>query len=140
MNTQLEKNKNVVTRFNKEVIENGNLEIFKELMHAKFINHSAPTGTDNTSQGMINTFNTILRPGMPDLKVAIHEQIAEGELVTTRKSITGTHTGILLEIPPTGKQINIEVIDIVRIKDGKYFEHWGINTFHAVLQQLKAAL
>lgn len=102
--------------------------------------HSTPSGTDNTSQGMINTFNTLLHPGMPDLKVTIHEQNAEIELVTTRKNISGTHTGILLEIPPTGKQINIEVIDIVRIKDGKYFKHWGINTFQAVVQQLKAAL
>ena len=137
MKTQLEKNKHVVTRFNKEIIENGNLESFKELMHENFINHTAPAGTDNTSQGMIYTFNTILRPGMPDLKVTIHEQIAEGEKVTTRKTITGTHTGVLLEIPPTGKQINIEVIDIVKIQDGKYSEHWGINTFNAVLGQLK---
>ena len=137
MKTQLEKNKDVVIRFNKEVIENGNVKIFEELMHSNFINQSAPEGTDHTSQGMIDTFNTILRPGIPDIKVTIHQQVAEGDLVTTQKTINGTHTGMLLGIAPTGRNINIDVIDVVRIKDGKYFEHWGINTFALVLQQLK---
>ncbi|WP_433763677.1 ester cyclase [Flavobacterium ginsenosidimutans] len=137
MDTQLEENKKTVIRFNKEVIEQGNLISFDELMDSGFINHSAPQGTDNSSQGMINTFNNILRPAMPDIKVAIHEQLAEGELVTTRKTISGTHTGIFFGISPTFKKITIEVIDIVRIKNGKYFEHWGINTLPAVLQSLK---
>lgn len=138
MSAQLEKNKAVVIRFNKEVIEEGNLESFKELMDDHFINHSAPAGVDNGSKGMIDTFNNILRPAMPDIKVSIHEQIAEGELVTSRKTISGTHTGNLFDVAATGKQISIDVIDIVRIKDGKYFEHWGINTLFAVLQYLKA--
>lgn len=40
-------------------------------------------------------------------------------------------------IEPTGKQIKIDVIDIVRLKDGKYFEHWGINTLQSVIAELK---
>ncbi|KUJ60051.1 ester cyclase [Flavobacteriaceae bacterium CRH] len=137
MSTQLEKNKEVVIRFNKEVIQDGNLDSFKELMDNNFINHSAPEGADKSSQGMINTFNNILRPAMQDIKVTIHEQLAEGELITTRKTISGTHTGVFFGIEPTHKKITIEVIDIVKIKDGKYSEHWGINTLPSVLQHLK---
>ncbi|MCF0058536.1 ester cyclase [Dyadobacter sp. CY356] len=131
-----EKNKELVLRFNKEVIEEGNLETFNELMDKDFINHSAREGADNGSGGMIHTFNNILRPAFPDLKVIIHAQVAENDMVTTRKTITGTHTGTLFGITPTGKEVAIDVIDIVKIRDGKYFEHWGLNTLPAVLARL----
>lgn len=133
----MEQNKAIVKRFNKEVIEQGNIESFKALMDTAFINHSAPPGADNGPDGMINTFNKVLRPAMPDMKVIIYSQVAEGDFVTTRKAIVGTHAGTFLGIPPTGKQIIIDVIDIVRIKDGKYFEHWGVNTLPTVLAMLK---
>jgi predicted ester cyclase len=132
MKEQLEKNKAVVKRFNKEVIEEGNAESWKELMDDAFINRTAPPGADNGPQGMLNTFNNILRPAFPDLKVTLFEQVAEDDLVTTRKAITGTHTGAFFGIPPTGRKITINVIDIVRVRDGKYWEHWGINTLPAL--------
>ncbi|WP_342647450.1 ester cyclase [Mucilaginibacter sp. CSA2-8R] len=137
MEAQTEKNKAVVRRFNEEVIEEGNIDSFNTLMDEHFINHSAPTGADNGPAGMINTFNNILRPAMPDLKVTIYQQVAEGDLVTTRKTISGTQTGELMGIAPSGKKISIDVIDIVRIKNGKYVEHWGINTLPVILAELK---
>lgn len=134
-----EENKAVVIRFNKEVIENGNVESFQELMDSEFINHSAPPGADQGPAGMIYTFNQILRPAIPDIKVTIYDQVAEGDRVTTRKNISGTQTGTLMGIPPTGKKISIDVIDIVRIKNGKYVEHWGINTLPSVIAQLRTS-
>ena len=134
--TQAEQNKLVVRRFNQEVIEQGNVRSFQELMDPNFVNHAAPTGADNGPNGMLNTFNNVLRPAFPDLKVLIHDQVAEGDLVTTRKAITGTHRGILLGLAPTGVAVTIEVIDVVRIRDGRYYEHWGVNTLPTVMQQL----
>ncbi|MEJ0057667.1 MAG: ester cyclase [Bacteroidota bacterium] len=52
-------------------------------------------------------------------------------MVTTRKILSGTHTGDLLGAPASGKKIEIEVIDIVRLLDGRYAEHWGVNTLPA---------
>jgi predicted ester cyclase len=137
METMTEKNKAVVRRFNQAVIGEGNLESFKELMDEQFVNRSAPEGMSNGADGMIYFFNEILRPAMPDIQVTIHQQVAEGDLVTTRKTIDGTHTGTFLGIPPTGRAVNIDVIDIVRVKDGRYFEHWGITSLSEVLAQLK---
>lgn len=137
METMIENNKAVVRRFNQEVIDEGNLESFKELMDEQFVNRSAPEGMSNGADGMIYFFNEILRPAMPDVHVTIHQQVVEGDLVTTRKTIGGTHTGTLLGIPATGRAVNIDVIDIVRVKDGKYFEHWGITSLPEVLAQLQ---
>ncbi len=133
-----EKNKAVIRRFNQEVIGEGNLESFKELMDEQFVNRSAPEGMSNGADGMIYFFNEILRPAMPDVHVTIHQQVVEGDVVTTRKTIGGTHTGTLLGIPATGRVVNIDVIDIVRVKDGKYFEHWGITSLPEVLGQLQS--
>ncbi len=132
----LDQNKAVVRRFNHEVIEQGNAASFRELLHAQFINHSAPAGADNGPAGMWTTFEQVLRPAFPDLRVTIHEQVAEGDLVTTRKTIAGTHTGPLLGLAPTGRRVAIDVLDLVRVHQGQYVEHWGFNTLPAVLQQL----
>jgi len=136
--SNLETNKEIVRRFNKEVIEQCNRDSFDQLMHSDFINRTAPPNANN-SNGMWNTFFNILKPAFPDLTVEIYDQVAEGDKVTTRKAITATHTGVLMGIEPTGKQVRIDVIDIVRLKDGKYFEHWGINTLQTVISELKKA-
>jgi predicted ester cyclase len=137
MEITTEKNKVIVWRFNQEVIAEGNTDSFNELMDENFINRSAPAGLDNGPQGMQYFFNHVLRPALGKVAVTIHQQLAEGDLVTTRKTISGTHSGELLGIPATGQAVNIDVIDIVRLKDGKYLEHWGITSFSDVLTQLK---
>jgi predicted ester cyclase len=139
METMIEDNKAVVRRFNQEVIEQGNTNSFKVLMDPNFVNRSAPDGMDNGPQGMIWFFNDVLRPAMPDITVTIHDQVAEGDMVTTRKTISGTQTGPLLGVPASGRVISIDVIDMVRIKDGKYFEHWGITTLPELLATLAQA-
>jgi predicted ester cyclase len=133
------RNKAVVVRFNKEVIERGDEGAFRELMAPDFVNRSAPPGTPNGPEQMLHTFNRILRPALPDLTVEIHDQVAEGDKVTTRKTIRGTHRGELFGIPPTGKRVEIDVIDIVRLANGRYAEHWGVNTLPAVLATLRGA-
>lgn len=132
-------NKEVVRRFNIEVIQNGNEAAFRELMALDFINHAAPPRTPNGPQSMWNTFQNVLRPALSDLKVIIHDQIAEGDKVTTRKTISGTHSGPLMGVAPTGKEVAISVIDIVRVEGGKYSEHWGLNTLSNVLAALAKA-
>ena len=81
-----------------------------------------------------------MRPALSDLRVQIHEQLCESEKVTTRKSIVGRHTGTLMGIAPTGRPVSIDVIDIVHVRDGRYVEHWGINTLSSVLAQLRAVI
>jgi len=132
-------NKSIVRRFNKEAIERGDEHTFSELMAPEFVNRTAAPGVPSGPDGMLHTFNHVLRPALPDLLVEIHEQIAEGDKVTTRKTIHGTHRGELFGIPPTNKRVAIDVIDIVRLENGRYVEHWGMNTLPAVLASLREA-
>ncbi|WP_350015495.1 ester cyclase [Rhodanobacter sp. IGA1.0] len=133
----LEAIKAVVRRFNDEVIARGDRASFDALMQPDFVNRSAPAGAPNGPESMWNTFANVLRPALDNLVVTIHDQVAEGDKVTTRKTITGIHVGTLLGVEATGRTVTIEVIDIVRIANGRYAEHWGLNTLAATLAQLK---
>jgi predicted ester cyclase len=132
-----EANKIVVQRFNAEVIASGNRDAFDELMSPTFVNRSAPVGAPDGPESLWHTFENILRPAIADLTVHILDQIAEGDKVTTRKTITGLHTGTLMGIAPTGRAVSIDVIDIIRVQDGRYAEHWGINTLPVLLAHLR---
>ena len=129
--------KEVVRRFNEQVIAGGDRAAFEALMAPDFINHSAPPGVPAGPEGMWNTFQNVLRPALERLTVTFHDQVAEDDKVTTRKTISGTHVGTLLGVEATGKPVSIDVIDIVRVQDGRYAEHWGINNLHAVLAGLR---
>jgi predicted ester cyclase len=135
--TLQDRNKAAVVRFNKRVIEAGDEPALYELMAPGFINHSAAPGMSKGPDGMWHTFSQVLRPAFPDLVVDIEDQVAEGDKVVTRKTIRGTHLGALMGIPATGRSVAINVIDIVRLEDGRYAEHWGVNTLGAVLAQLR---
>jgi predicted SnoaL-like aldol condensation-catalyzing enzyme len=136
MSSTPEKNKEIVKRFNKEYIEQGNINSLKELIADDVINHSAPAGSPNGKESFANFLNGVLRKGFPDLKVEILEQIAERDLVTTRKKIIATHTGEIFGIEPSNKKVEINVIDIIRLRDGKYVEHWGQSNFSEVLAEI----
>lgn len=128
--------KEVVRRFNMEVIQEGNEAAFQALTAPDFVNHAAPQGMPNGPESMWNTFQNVLRPALSGLKVTILDQIAEGDKVMTRKSIAGIHTGSLMGIPATGEEVVISVIDIVRVQDGRYAEHWGLNTLPAIVASI----
>lgn len=131
--------KHVVQRFNTEVVQDGSRAAFEQLVALDFVNRSASPGAPNDDESLWNTFQSVLRPGLSELRVVIHDQIVEGDKVTTRKTITGKHSGELMGIAPTGRPVAIDVIDIVRVEAGRYAEHWGVNTLPTVLAQLRGA-
>ncbi len=131
-----EQNKTIVRRFNKEFIEGGNMDSFNEIFADDFINHTAPSGSPKNRDGVIYFFNHLLKPAFPDLKVQIHDMLAEGDKVTTRKSFHATHRGEFFGILPTGKSVVMEVIDIIELRNGKYIGHWGIFDLHGLMTQL----
>ena len=77
----------------------------------------------------VQHLTTMLHTAFPDFQVTIEEQIAEGDLVATRFTASGTHRGEwhspLGTIAPTGKQFSHLGIRIFRIANGKLVETWG---------------
>jgi len=138
MNPVTQQNKAIVTRFNKEFIEEGNMQSFNEIIDKDFINHSAPHGVSKGPEGVLYFFNQFLEPAFPDLKVVIHDQVAEEDKVTTRKTFHATHKGEFFGTPASGKKVVMEIIDIVRLRDGKFAEHWSALDWQNVVTQITA--
>jgi len=138
MQTLTEKNKVVVIRFNREFIQDDNLVTFGELIADDMINHAAPPGASTGPDGMLQSIRGVLKKGFPDLEVDILDLIAENDLVTARKIFYGTHQGTFMGIPATGKKIEINSIEIIRIKNGQYTERWGVSDMNEIIKQLLA--
>ncbi|MFO7446254.1 MAG: ester cyclase [Ignavibacteriaceae bacterium] len=136
MKTQQDLNKEVVISFNKEVIEQGNLKSFRKLVDDNVINHAAPAGASSGPDSMSYFIFDVLRKGFDIKKVNILEQVAENDKVVSRKEIHAVHTGHFMEVPATNKNVTIKIIDIIRVKDGKYAEHWGIGNISDIIKEL----
>jgi steroid delta-isomerase-like uncharacterized protein len=75
----------------------------------------------------------------PDNHFAIDDILAEGDKVATRYTITGTHKGKYMGIPPTNKKIKLSAIEIDRIVGGKFVEGWIRFDSLSMMQQLGLA-
>lgn len=128
-------NKEVVIRFNKEFLERGNIEVLREIVAEDFINHTAASSVPNNVDGLIQ-FVSMLHKGFSNFNIDIHEQVSENDIVATRKTIHATHSGEIMGHKTTGKQVSFSVMDFVRLRDGKYIEHWGQNNIMQVIHQL----
>jgi steroid delta-isomerase-like uncharacterized protein len=115
----------------------GDGSVFDELVADDFVDHSPMPGVPPTKDGVRGLF-AMLRGAMPDMRVEVHDMIAEGDTVATRKTFVGTQTGELLGQPATNKEIRIGVIDFVRYRDGRITEHWNLVDTYGLLAQLGA--
>ena len=134
-NLSTEKNKGFDRRLIEEVFSKGNVAIIDELVGDDVIDHTAPPGMPPGREG-VKQFTTMFHAAFPDLRFTIKDQVAEGDKVTTRCVMTGTHKGPLMGIPPTGKAVSITTIDITRWSNGKAVEHWGVEDMLGLMQQL----
>ena len=130
-----EENKAIVRRFVEEAQGRGNYQVIDEVVAPTFINQSAPPGFPADREGVRATFD-LFRAAFPDLTVVIHDQIAEGDKVVTRKTFQGTHQGEFMGIPPTGRKVTIGVTDILRVHEARIVEHWGQVDMLGLMQQL----
>ena len=66
-----------------------------------------------------NQFGLMFYAGFPDIYHTIDETVAEGDKVTVRCTLRGTHKGNFMGVPPTDKPLTTSFIAILRIADGK---------------------
>ncbi len=131
-----EENKALVRRFYEEVLNNGNFDVVDELSAADFVDHNPPPGVGAGLEGVKQAIG-MYRSAFPDLKIEVEEQVAEGNLVVSRLSGSGTHTGEFMGIPPTGRRTEgVTTFDMIRIVDGKAVERWGVVDQASLMMQL----
>jgi predicted ester cyclase len=73
----------------------------------------------------------------PDLSFTIEDAVEQGDTIWVRVRAQGTATGPFFG-PPSSRPIDITVVDIARIVDGRIVEHWGVPDRFALLAQTGA--
>ena len=137
INNLSEAAKAVVRRNTEEVQGGGNFEAFEELFADDFLDHTPQPGRTPGKDGARQLYKA-LRTAFPDFHADIHWQLADGDRVTTYKTYHGTHRGEFLGVAPTGRQIQFETVDVMRVRNGKITEHWGVANLFSLMQQLGA--
>lgn len=127
MNT-VDDNKRVVALFVEVCQNQHDLAAANAMFHPAFVNHYFPGGrplpvTTQPAEAFQRYYAQFLA-AFPDATMQIDEQIAERDLVVTRKTFRGTHLGEAWGLLPTGNRVHVEFIDIFRIQDGQLAEHW----------------
>jgi predicted ester cyclase len=129
--------KDVVRRFVEEYQTAADDRAFDELVDPDVLDHSRPPGVAPGAPGVRQQFDGF-RAAFSGFRATILDQLAEHDKVVTRKVFTGTHLGPFEGIEPTGREVEIHVIDIVRVADGRIVEHWNCVDRLGLLAQLGA--
>ena len=78
--------------------------------------------------GGVRQFYETLWAAFPDVEATVEDMIAEGDKVSFRVTVRGTHEGEFMGVPATGNQIAMSVQNIYRLRDGKVIERWSNRT------------
>ncbi len=135
-----EENKALVRRFfavlQQEAWPSGNFQALEPLLSPEYIYHDANTplrGYEGFRQMM-----TMYRNAFPDAQFTIEDMVAEGDRVAVRFTARGTHTGELMGAPPSGKPVEVSVVTLLRVADGRFVEEWERLDTANLLQQIGA--
>lgn len=116
-------------------IGQGDLAVIEELIAPGCIEHQR--GNKQGSEGVKQIAETLHR-WMSDFSLTVEDVVVSGEIVWTRNLARGVNTGAVMGNPPTGKAVEVDVIDICRFEGGQVVEHWGIADQVGLLQQVGA--
>jgi len=135
-----EENKEKMRRVLEEAFGQGKVEVIDEVLHADFVCYDP-----NSESGEIRGADTIkgeieyFRNAVPDLTYTVEDQVAEGDKVVSRYTVSGTHQGEFFGIPGSGKRIEMTGINIDRFDEsGKLVEEWPEYDLLGAMRQMGA--
>jgi steroid delta-isomerase-like uncharacterized protein len=120
------------------LLSDGDIDGFGAMLADEFVEHEETPGLAPTKDGVLEFFR-MQRAAFPDMRLDPEDVLVDGDKVVARARMTGTHEGEFMGMSPTGKSVDVQLIDIIRFDDdGLAREHWGVVDMLAVMQQLGA--
>ena len=125
----------VVRRIFDEGFATGNAEIVEELCSPDLVEHQfGMSGTGAEALEHVKDAIRQVHAATPDMTFTIEDAVEDGDTVWVRVRARGTATGPFFG-PPSGRPVEITVVDIARVVDGRIIEHWGVPDRFALLAQ-----
>ena len=129
----------LIGRFYEDVLGKGDLSLIDELTTTDLLDHEEGLPGQPSGQEGVKFFVNGIRDAFPDIRPkTVEPTLVDGDLEAARVVLTGTHEGELMGVPPTGRTVEFESIDIIRVEDGKVAEHWGVTDTMTLMQQIGA--
>lgn len=135
----LEDNKAVLRRLFDEVSNAKNLEVLDEIIVEDSVDHGSFPGMPNTGPDAYKAVYAASHAGFSDFHMRVHDMVAEGDNVAVRATVSGTNDGEFMGMPPTGRRISIEAVEIFEVKEGKITGRWGTPDRATLMEQLGLA-
>lgn len=118
------------------IFNTGDLAGVEALIAPNVIDHQQIPGIDAQGLEGFKFLVNMMHEAYPDMTSSLDDLLDSGDKVVARSTMRGTNTGPLMGMPPTGKAIEVQAIDIVRFENGLAVEHWGITEDLKMMQQL----
>ena len=131
-----QENKALVRRYYEEVLNGGKMEVLDEIARPDHVEHNPLPGQAQGLEGFRQRVGIVKTAFNP--RFTIEHVIAEGDKVAVMWSNTGTHLVEWFGVPPTGKSVSIQGIDIHLIREGRMAEHWDVVDTLSILIQIGA--
>jgi steroid delta-isomerase-like uncharacterized protein len=132
-----ESNKRIMERFTSEFLTTGDAALAEEFLSPNIAMHFA--GQQQRGRDAYLAVVAANRDAFPDLVWTVEDMVTDGDTVTVRYTMTGTHRGTFAGVPPTNKTVAAQSMAFYRLADGKIVEERAQLDMLAVLQQLGAA-
>ena len=118
-----------------EIFPSGDVDGLSDLVAEESIDHDA---RPDEPQGLAGVQRTVLWLGsvFSDQRWEIHQVIGEGDIVVVYCTLHGRHTGDLMGIPPTNREVAMDYVHVLRFTDGKAVEHWSVRDEMALMRQV----
>jgi predicted ester cyclase len=118
-----------------EIFPSGDVDRLADVIAEDSIDHGARPGEPQGLVGVQLTMRWLGRV-FSDQRWEIRQVIGEGEIVVVYCTLYARHTGDLVGIPPTNRDVAMDYVHILRFKNGKAVEHWGVRDDMALMRQL----
>ncbi|WP_268846703.1 ester cyclase [Flavobacterium aestivum] len=118
-----------------KAIETGDAETINSLIADDVVDHMGPSGKEIKGGDSLKPMLIDMHNHMKDLKFDIITTSANADYVFTLSKITGTAIDASMGMP-AGTVMNENVVDLVKIKDGKVIEHWSYTDPTVMMKQM----
>jgi predicted ester cyclase len=131
-----------VREFMERAFHQGDLAAIDELAAANGVDHQESPGTDYRTH--LKQVITAMRTAFPDLHFEIHDILADGDIVSFRSTMTGTHLGTLSvvpgrSLPATGRRVSVPHMHFIRVQNKQSVDLWHQWNVPMMMMQLGVA-
>ena len=118
-----------------EIFPACDVEALAEVTATDFVEHGARLGEPQGLEGATRTMLWLGRV-FSEQRWEIHRVIGESDTVVVHATHHGRHTGELMGIAPTSREVAYQYVHIIRFRDGSVSEHWGVRDDMTLMRQL----